>query len=106
MIQDPRIVLLRPPSEEDLTIRAEKWLRAAGVWGQLPTPIEPLYQAARVVERDMLELVEEPGFSTALENAEDSVRNAWQKILGIADLRKKVVYINRNSTRHRRRFTQ
>ncbi len=101
-----RVITARPESQEELTLRAEKWLRVAGVWGRLPTRIEPLYDAAKIVERDMLELVEDSGFRKALERAEEHIKNAWQKILGIADLRKKVVYIAKGMPLARQRFTQ
>lgn len=101
------LISLRPDSQDELTGVAERWLRAAGVWGKLPTPADTLYQTAKIAEHDMLELIDDSGgLRRALENAEEGVRAAWQKILGIADLRRKVVYIAKDMPQHRRRFTQ
>src|SRR5262245_6941475 len=106
MSHTPQLIALRPESEEELRERAERWLRVAGVWGSLPTPITPLYDAAKVVERDMLELVPDAGFRERLLASADAVKAAWQKVLGVADLRKKVVYIARDTGLLRQRFTQ
>lgn len=86
-------VLTRPDSEHELIAHADRLLRAAGAVGTLPTPIDDLYQAARITNEVEAEAAKERFFARLSKQGREVFLSLWQKLRGIADLRDRVVYI-------------
>jgi hypothetical protein len=83
-------IVVRPDSEQRIADLARKLLREADAAGILPTPIEQLYDKAKLV--NVSELPDEAFLSTLTAKARGIFIRAKQKLRGIADIRERVVY--------------
>lgn len=97
---------VRPESEPKLSELVRKLLREADVGDLLPTPLERLFEIAKVTNID--ELPEESFFETASEKVKGFFISAKQKIRGIADIRERATYVPRdpNNNTGRERFAK
>lgn len=96
----------RPDSQDVVSEIAERTLRAAGAVGKLPTPIDDLIRAAKVVEEEDSPSVVERFASLLNEKRRSLFKSAFQKIRGIADLRERVVYVPSKDKPPRVRFAK
>lgn len=98
--------ILRPESAQEVSKYAKRALRAAGAVGKLPTPIDELLAAAKVGNLKIDEDVKE-NFSARLAGpATQAFKTMWQKIRGIADIRKRVTYVDENTSQPRILFAK
>jgi hypothetical protein len=85
-------IAVRPESEPKLSTLVRKLLREANAEGVLPTPLDRLFEVARV--KNIAELPDEEAF---LKTLSDKVRgffiSAKQKLRGIADIRERASYV-------------
>jgi hypothetical protein len=84
---------------------ADRALRAAGANGKLPTPIEDLILAAKVVEDKDTEGTVRRFLSSLSESSRSLFHSTFQKVRGIADLRQRAVYVPAD-TAPRQRFAK
>ena len=105
-IDASRGFILPPESAEEISKYARKTLRSAEAVGKLPTPVDELLEAARVGNLKIDEDVKE-SFSARLTGPTKQAFNTmWQKIRGIADIRKRVTYVDENTSQPRILFTK
>jgi hypothetical protein len=86
-----------PDSAQDLQGLAERALRGAGALGKLPTPIDDLVAAAKIIDFADPETAKERFLRTLAKGAVSTFLSAWQKLRGIADLRDNVIYVPRDT---------
>jgi uncharacterized protein DUF955 len=97
---------VRPDSEPEIAQRAKTLLIRGDCLGILPTPIEHLYDVAKVeeIEVDREEMVSMWGrFS---KGARNMVMGLLSKVRGAADLKKRVVFVPQNDTAPRILFAR
>jgi hypothetical protein len=80
-------IAARPDSEDKLSEMVRKLLREADAVGVLPTPIERLFEIAKVT--NVGALPNESFFASLSAQTKSLFKGAWQKLRGIADLREK-----------------
>lgn len=97
-------IAVRPESEPKLCGLAERLVKEADAVGLLPTPLERLFEIAKVTNID--ELPDESFFRTLPEKTKSFFKSAMQKIRGIADLRERATYVPRDSNTSRERFAK
>jgi hypothetical protein len=97
-------IAVRPESELTVSELAAKLIRKADAEGILPTPIDQLFDIARVT--NVQELPNEAFLKTLSEQAKGFFRSAMQKLRGIADLREKTTYIPRDPHSGRELFVK
>lgn len=102
---EAKLIHVKPDSEQDIVRLAQKTLLRADCAGVLPTPIDRLYEQARIETIDMPSPDDMPSFRVT-EAACEMLRSGWQKIRGIADLRERAVYLPQGKNDHRHRFVQ
>ena len=95
---------IRPDSQEEISILADRILRQAGAVGKLPTPIDDLIAAAGVKDEQNPEALRESFLASLAVSVRDGFQLALQKIRGFADLRDRVVHVPNNSLPPRRLF--
>jgi len=83
----------RPDSESELSELAEQTIKRAGAVGVLPTPIDDLIKASKIVEIANVEELKIGFLATLKAQFRDTFKDAMQKVRGIADLRERVIYI-------------
>ncbi len=84
---------------------ADRALRAAGAKGKLPTPVEDLILAAKIIEDKDTEGTVRRFLSSLNESSRSLFRSTLQKVRGIADLRERAVYVPAD-TAPRQRFAK
>lgn len=99
-----RRVVVRPESESKLSQLATRLLHEASAMNVLPTPIDRLFEVAKV--KHITELPDERFFESLPEKARNFFRAALQKIRGIADLRERAIYVPAQRSEPRGRFVQ
>src|SRR5579863_9024780 len=99
-----RKIAVRPESEAKLSELVHKLLREADAAGVLPTPLDRLFDIAKVT--NIAELPDESFLETLSEKAKGIFRSAKQKLRGVADLRTRATYIPRDSNERRERFVK
>ena len=97
-------IVVRPESEPRLSEFAQKLLRRADATGVLPTPLDRLFEIAKVT--NIAELPDESFLRTLSDKAKGIFKSAKQKLRGIADLRQRATYIPRDSNPARERFVR
>lgn len=96
--------VVRPESGDKISLLAKKLLREAEVTDVLPTPLNQLFEIARVT--NVAELPDAGFFATLNEKSRFAFLSALQKIRGIADLRERVTYVPQGSSKPRERFVR
>ncbi len=86
-------VFHRPDSESEIVDIVEKMLQRQGIAGNLPTPIDQLFAAAEITTVSELDDLKESFMARFEGQVKRKLKATLQKILGIADLRERVVYI-------------
>jgi hypothetical protein len=84
-------IAVRPESETRISELVRKLIREGDAEGILPTPIDRLFEIAKVTNIE--QLPEETFLQTLSDQAKGFFRSAMQKLRGIADLRTKTTYI-------------
>lgn len=84
-------IAVRPEAESKISDLVKKLIRQADAEGVLPTPIDRLFEFAKVT--NVSELPNETFLQTLSEQTKGFFRSAMQKLRGIADLRTKTTYI-------------
>lgn len=102
---EAKLFHVRPDSEHEIVQLAQKTLLRADCIDVLPTPIAVLYQQARVKSLDLPSIDEMPSLRLA-DGARNLLQTALQKIRGIADLRRRAVYLPQGDSNHRRNFAK
>lgn len=102
---EAKLFHVRPDSEHEIVHLAQKTLLRADCIDILPTPLAILYEQARVKTYDLPAVDEMPSLRLAA-GARDLLRTALQKIRGIADLRRRAVYLPQGDRNHRRNFAK
>jgi hypothetical protein len=97
-------IAVRPEAESKISDLVRKLIREAGAEGILPTPIERLFEIAKVT--NVQELPDETFLQTLSEQTKGFFRSAMQKLRGIADLRTKTTYIPPDPKNGRERFVK
>ena len=101
-----RRVIIRPESADEVSKFARSALQAADAIGQLPTPIDDLFAAAKVGNLEITKEVKKSFASRLIGPARHEFELMWEKIRGIADLRERVTYVAENTTQSRIRFAK
>jgi hypothetical protein len=99
-------IVHRPESHDEISHLVRRLLAKANALDELPTPIERLFQVAKIQE---IEDLPDPdgGFLSSLgERALNAFFVAKQKIRGMADMRERVVYIPKQDKPPRILFAQ
>lgn len=102
---EAKLFHVRPDSEHEIVQLAQKTLLRANCIDVLPTPLDVLYERARVKAVDLPPPDEMPTLRLA-DGARNLLRSALQKIRGIADLRNRAVYLPQGDNNHRRYFAK
>lgn len=91
--------------EQQRTIRnhAEQALKNAGVFGCVPTPIEAVLEAAKVVVADE-DVLDEGFLAKFRRNAGKALRRAMSKVLGVLDAAARIIYLDRSVIAVRQTF--
>lgn len=97
-------IAVRPDSEPKLADLVNKLLREADAAGVLPTPIDRLFEIAKVT--NIAALPDELFLETLSDAAKGFFRSAKQKLRGIADLRERATYVPRDPNTRREQFVQ
>jgi hypothetical protein len=97
-------IVVRPESEAKLSELSRKLIREANAAGVLPTPLERLFEIAKVTNVE--ELPDDTFLQTLSENLKGFFISARQKLRGIADLRDRAIYIPRDPNTGRERFAK
>lgn len=84
-------IAVRPESESRISDLVRRLVREADAEGVLPTPIDRLFEIAKVT--NIAELPDEGFLKTLPEKAKGFFRSAMQKLRGIADIRTRETYI-------------
>ena len=105
-IDTKRALIFRPESAEEVSKYARRALRAASAIGELPTPIDNLLAAAKVGNLKIDEDVKERFFASLTGPSKQAFETMWQKVRGIADLRKRVTYVDENTSQPRILFAK
>lgn len=95
----------RPASEGEIIKLAQLTLLRADSVGVLPTPLDELYKQARIKTIDLPPVDEIPALSLS-EAGKHFLRTALQKVRGIADLRRRAVYLPTGHSQVRRQFAK
>lgn len=90
-------IATRPESEEVVSNIAFNLLQKASAIGFLPTPVDEIIEAAEIVKVVSFQEFDEGFVSSLKKRAQDTIRSAFQKIRGIADLREKAIYVQNDS---------
>lgn len=96
----------RPESHDEISGLVRRLLTKADAFDKLPTPIERLFEIARIQEIEDLPEADSSFLSSLSERALNAFFVGRQKIRGMADIRKRVVYIPKNDKRPRILFAQ
>lgn len=99
-------VMVRPESADEVSKHAMRTLRAADALGKLPTPMDDLLTAAKVGNLRIDEEAKESFSSRLIGTAKNEFNLMWEKIRGIADLRKRIIYVDENTTQPRILFAK
>jgi hypothetical protein len=97
-------IIVRPESEPRISDLVEKLLRKADAEGVLPSPIDRLFEIAKITNIE--ELPDKAFLETLSEQTKGFFRSAMQKLRGIADLREKTTYIPRDPNTGRELFVK
>jgi hypothetical protein len=97
-------IAVRPEAEGKLADLSRKLIREADAAGILPTPLERLFEIAKVTNID--DLPDETFLQTLSETARGFFLRAKQKMRGIADLRTRAIYIPADRNTGRRLFVK
>jgi hypothetical protein len=84
-------IAVRPESESRISDLVRKLIRQADAEGVLPTPLDHLFEIAKVT--NLAELPDETFLQTLSDQAKGFFKSAMQKLRGIADLRTRTTYI-------------
>ncbi len=98
--------ILRPESAEEISKYAKRTLRAAEAFGKLPTPVDELLEAVRVGSLKIDEEIKENFSARLTGSTRQAFEMMWQKIRGIADIRRRVTYVDENASQPRILFTK
>ena len=90
-------------SADDITEQVTRLLRAAGVDGHLPTPVDEIVAAAKLDRTDEV-IVSDSMIKRAPKKMRGLLRSAARKIVGLLDRRERVIQIDPKFSRERRRF--
>lgn len=103
----PNKAVFVPKLESEAEIRkiATALLQRSGVYGNLPTPIEPLVHESKLKIKHDLTNVKEAFLSRSNRVVREKFASAWQKVRGIADMRDKVIYVKDDLILPPNRFT-
>ena len=99
-------LILRPESALEVSNYAKRALRAADATGKLPTPIDDLLAAAKVGNLKIDHDVKESFYARLNGSAKQAFETMWQQVRGIADLRRRVTYVDENTSQTRVRFAK
>lgn len=97
-------IAVRPESGVKLSELVRKLLREADAEGVLPTPLDRLFEIARIT--NIAELPDESFLRTLSDEAKGFFKSARQKLRGIADLKERATYIPRDVNSRRERFVK
>lgn len=97
---------IRPQSEVEIARRANRLLIRGGCVGVLPTPIEQLYEIAKVKEIELDRSEAASIWSRFSKRARQLVMNVINEVRGAADLKKRVVYVPQDDTKPRLLFAR
>jgi hypothetical protein len=97
-------IAVRPDSESKLSDLSRKLIREADAAGVLPTPLERLFEIAKVTNIETLP--DETFFQTLSATARGFFLSAKQKLRGIADLRTRATYIPHDPNTGRKLFVK
>ncbi len=106
MLLSSSILTARPESEIDISQIADRLLRRAAAIGVLPTPVDSIMDAAKITDVIPLEECSEGFLSGLRDSARVTFKGIMQKIRGIADLRRKAIYIQQSDRPPRIRFVK
>lgn len=95
----------QPESGAEIIQLAQKTLLRAGCLDVLPTPLDELYKQTRIETIDLPPLEEMPKLRIGVAGKE-LLRTALQKVRGIADLRRRAVYLPAERSVSRRQFAK
>ncbi len=101
-----RSVMVRPESANEVSKFAIRTLRAADALGKLPTPMDDLLAAAKIGNLQIDEEAKENFSARLIGAAKNEFNLMWERIRGIADLRKRIIYVDENTTRPRILFAK
>ncbi len=104
MVLPKQKIAVRPESEPELSDLSRKLIREADAAGVLPTPLDRLFEIAKVTNTD--ELPDYTFLQTLSEKAKGFFLSAKQKLRGIADLRERATYIPHDPHTGRKRFVK
>ncbi len=104
MLPNSSILIARPDSETDISQIADRLLRRADAIGVLPTPVDAIIGTARIIDVIPLEECNEAFLSSLRGSARATFRGIMQKIRGIADLRRRAIYVQQSDRPPRIRF--
>lgn len=96
----------RPESEKQLSEIAEDCLRRVDGVGRLPTPLDELIEASKLVEGDDIESSLQKFLKGFTEDLHEGILSTFQKVRGIADLRERAIYTPAEGNHRRRFFTR
>jgi hypothetical protein len=97
-------ITVRPESEPKISDLVAKLIRTADAAGVLPTPLDRLFEVAKVTNIE--DLPDATFLQTLSEQARTLFKSAKQKIRGIADIREKATYVPRDPNTGRERFAK
>jgi hypothetical protein len=97
-------IAARPESQSELSELSRKLIQAADAAGVLPTPIDRLFEIAKITNVEALP--DETFLRTLSEKARSSFISAWQKLRGVADLRTRTIYIPQERNTGRKLFVK
>lgn len=101
-----RKIYIRPDSELKIVEHVTSLLVRGDSLGILPTPIDRLYDIAKVKEVELDSSAASSAWSRFSEHAKSLVMGIINQVRGAADLRKRVVFIPQNDTKPRILFAR
>jgi len=96
----------RPQSEVEIVRRANRLLIRGDCVGVLPTPVEQLYEIAKVKEIKLDRSEAASIWSRFTKRARQLVMNVINEVRGAADLKKRVVFVPQDDTKPRLLFAR
>lgn len=99
--------LVRPPdAQEEIARLAMALLRRADAVDVLPTPMDRLFEIAKVEHIEKLPAPDSGFLRSLSDRARNALGTAIQKIRGMADMRRRVVYVPKTTTSPRILFAK
>jgi IrrE N-terminal-like domain len=99
-------IYVRPDSELEIAEHASRLLTRGDCLGVLPTPIDRLYDLAKVREVELDRSEASSILSRFSEHAKSLVMGILNQVRGAADLRKRIVFMPQDDTRPRIHFAR